>query len=110
MATSIESSGLRCVAAADEGVESGELADHLRDDIVELVAVGDAIDERQIALAHGDPVDALHVAVVEVVALQPPGIEEEAVELLARSGMEGPVGEVEFGFAEGFGVGEAGGL
>ena len=44
-------------------------------------------------------------AVVEVVALQPPGIEEEAVILLARVGGDGPVGEIDLGLALRLGIG-----
>ena len=102
--------GFARVSAADEGVERGELADHLRDDVVQLAAIGDAIDEGQIAVAHGGPINALHVAVVEVVALQPPGIEKEAADTLAGVGGEGPVREIDLGLGHGLGVGEGGGL
>ncbi len=95
------------VSAADEGVQRGELADHLRDNVVQFVAVGDAIDEGQIAVAHGGPIDALHVAVVEVVALQPPGIEKEAAELFARIGGEGPVREIDCALAMALGSASA---
>ena len=70
--------GLARVAAANKSMQRGKLADHLRDHIVKLVAVGHAIHQRQVAVAHRRPIHAMHVAVVEVVALQPPCIQKDA--------------------------------
>ena len=91
-------------------MERREFADHLRNDVVEFGAIGDAIDEGEIAIARGGPVDALHVLVVEIVALKTPGIEEDAAIFVAGIGGEGPVGEIDFGFGHGLGVGKAGGF
>ena len=38
--------GFAAIAAMNEGVQGGELADHLGDDVIEFFAVRDAIDER----------------------------------------------------------------
>ena len=64
------------VAADNERVQHGEFADHLGDHEIQLIASCDAVDQRKVAIAHGDPVDAVHVAVVEVVTLETPGIDE----------------------------------
>ena len=66
-------------------------ADHLRDDIGQLAAVGDAIDERQVLGANRRPVDAVHVAVVEVVALEPPRLDEHLPPFVARIEAERPL-------------------
>ena len=53
------------IAAPNKRVQRGKLAHHLRNHVVELVAVGHAIHQRQIAVAHRRPIHAVHVAVVE---------------------------------------------
>src|SRR6185437_2722769 len=97
--------GLALVATKDERMEGGKLAYHLRDHIVQLVAVRHAVDERQISVAHGNPVDALHVRIVIVVALEPPGIEKNAAVLGAGRRSPSPVRKIDFGLAQSLGVG-----
>ena len=97
MAISILSEGLRGVAARTKVCSADSSLTICAMTVVQLVAVGDAIDEREIAVAHGDPVDALHVAIVEIVALEAPCVEEDAAKLLARIGGDGPVREVDCG-------------
>ena len=67
---------LSCVTADHEGVKHGEFADHLGDHEIQLIAACDTVHQRKVAVAHGNPVDAVHVAVVEEVALEAPRIDE----------------------------------
>ncbi len=80
-----------CIAASNEDVQRGQLADHLRDHLVQLLPVRYPIHQRQIALTHGVPVDALHVAIVEIIAFQAPRVQKYAAEFRARIGEERPV-------------------
>ena len=82
--------GFAVVAAVHEGVQGGQFAHHLRDHIVQFLAVRHPIHQRQVARADGVPVHAVHVAVVEIIALQPPRIHEDAAKIRARIGGEGP--------------------
>src|ERR1700756_1961531 len=84
------------IAATDEDVQRGKLADHLSDDIIQLIAIRHAIDEREIAVADGFPVESVRVAVVEVVALEAPGVEEQFVEFGLGTGRETPARDVDF--------------
>ena len=81
------------VTAAHEDVQRGQFAHHLRQDVGQLRAIGDAIDERQVLRLHRRPVHAVHVAVVEVVALEPPRLGEHLPPLVARIEPERPVAE-----------------
>ena len=56
-------------------VQRRELAHHLRDHIVQFFAIRHAIHQWQIAIANPRPIQSMHIAVVEIIALQPPGIE-----------------------------------
>ena len=79
------------VAAVDEDVQRRQLAHHLGQDVGELGAIGDAIHQRRVLRAHGRPVHAVHLAVVEVVALEAPGFGEHLTPLVARVEPELPV-------------------
>ena len=83
------------VAAAHEDVERRQLAHHLRQEVAQLGAVGHAIDQRQVLGADGRPVEAVHAAVVEVVALEPPRLGEHLPPLVARVEVERPVARAE---------------
>ncbi len=83
------------VAAVDEDVERGQLAHHLAEEVRQLGAVRDPGDERSVLLQHRGPVHAVHVAVVEVVALEPPRLDEHLMPLLARIDGELPRGEID---------------
>ena len=65
---------LPCIATYDEGIQGAQLAHHLGDHIVQFVAIRDAVNKGQIAVARLRPIDALHVAVIKVVALQTPSV------------------------------------
>ena len=78
--------------------------------IVQFFAVGDAVDQRKVAVADFGPVHAVHVAVVEIVALEAPGVEEHAAEFGAGVGENRPAGHIDFGFAVGLGIGKRGGF
>ena len=82
-------------------MESGELADHLRDDVVELTSVGDPIDERHVAILHGRPVDPLHLTVIEVVALEPPRVDEELTKFDTGVGQDRPARKIDLRLARG---------
>ena len=68
-----------------------ESRDHLRQDVAEFRAVGHPIDQRLVLLPHRGPVEAMHAAVVEVVALEAPGFGEHLPPLEARIEAERPV-------------------
>ena len=72
------------VAAVDEDVQRRQLAHHLREDVGQLAAFGDAIDQRGVLGPDGGPVHAVHLAVVEVVALEAPRLGEHLPPLVAR--------------------------
>src|SRR5581483_1563425 len=71
-------------AAADAGVRGVQLADHLADDIVQLLAVADVVEQRLIHLPHLVPVHAVHVRIVEAMLHDTPAFIEN---LLALSPM-----------------------
>ncbi len=81
------------VAAADEDVERRQFADHLREDVAQLGAIGHAIDERHVLRLHRRPVEAVHAAIIEVIALEPPRLREHLAPLVARIESERPVGK-----------------
>ena len=83
------------VAAADEGVQGRELADEVGQEVVELGPVADPLDERPVALEQALVVDVVEVAVVEVIPLHAPGVDEHLPPLLARIDREGPLGKVD---------------
>ena len=70
-----------------------ELAHHLGDQIAQFLPVSDAVHERQIFLQHRRPVHTVQVAVVEEIALQPPGFGEHLAPFLARVEREGPIAQ-----------------
>ena len=72
------------VPGANEDVQRRELGDHLRHQVRELVAIGDAVDERKVLVEHRLPVHTVHAGVVEVVALEPPGVDKELSPVLAN--------------------------
>ena len=101
--------GFADIAAVHEDVQCRQLAHHLRDHIVQLLAVGYAIDQRQVARTHGIPVHALHVAIVEVIPFQPPRIEKDAAEVRARIREERPGGHVDRRLFQRLRIGECSG-
>ena len=72
------------VAGADEDVKRRQLGDHLRDDIRQLAAIGDAFGQRGVLGAYRRPVQTVHVAVIEIVALETPRLDEHLPPLVAR--------------------------
>src|SRR5262245_7776490 len=82
------------VAASDESVKCRQLSHQLSDDIVQLLAVSDAIYQGKIFLAHGNPIDAMHLSVIEIVALQPPGVDEQFTKLIAWFERETPFAQI----------------
>src|SRR5262249_54463258 len=70
------------VAADDESVKSRQLSHQLSYDVVQLLAVGDPIYQGEIFLAHGDPIDTMHLSVIEIGALQPPRVDEQFTKLI----------------------------
>src|SRR5665647_1748749 len=83
------------VATADERMQGRELADEVGQKVVELGAVTDPVDERTVALEQALIVDVVEIAVVEVVALHPPGVDEHLAPLLTGIDREGPLGQVD---------------
>ena len=81
-----------CIPAVHKDMQRGQLADHLRDHVVQFLPVRHPIDQRQIALAHGVPVHPLHIAIVKIIALQTPRVQKYAAEIRARIREEGPGG------------------
>jgi len=100
---------LAVVPAADVHVEGGQLADHLPQQVAQLRAVGDPGGQRLVLLAHRRPVQVVHVGVIEVVALEAPGLDEHLPELLAGVKGEGPVRQIHLGLIELLGAAEGGG-
>ena len=92
------------IAADDEVVQGGEFSDHLGEDVGEVGARGDAVDERGVLGLDGGPVDAVHAAIVEVIAVQAPGLVVHLSPLIARAERELPAGEVDGGLAEVLGL------
>src|SRR5262245_53930474 len=82
------------IAAADEGVKSRQLSHQLSYDIVQLLAVGDPIYPWNIFLAHGNPIDSMHVSVIEIIALHPPGVDEQFTKLIAWFERETPFAQI----------------
>jgi hypothetical protein len=81
-------------------VERGQLAHHPADQVGQLVAGGDAVHERQVLVQHGLPVDAVHAGVVEVIALQAPGVHEDLAPVLAHVDGKAPSRQVDAGIRE----------
>ena len=97
------------VTAPHEDVQRRQLAHHLRQHVGQLGAIGDAIHQRRVLRAHGRPVHAVHLSVVEVVALEAPAFGEHLPPLVARVQPEPPVADGEhllgqFGRRRGFGA------
>ena len=63
---------LRPLAAADVGVAVVQLADQFAEQIGEIIAVIHKREERGVFVAHGLPIDAVHVRRVEEIAHLPP--------------------------------------
>ncbi len=72
------------VAAEVVGVADVELRDHLPDDVAQVLAGHAVVEHLLVVRPHGRPVHAVHVGDVEVVALEPPRLDEELPPLLAR--------------------------
>ena len=72
------------IAAADAVVPDLQLADHLDQQFVQVLAALHELEQRLVARAHRAPVEAMHVRVVEVLLLHAPGLVEDLVPFLAR--------------------------
>ncbi len=76
--------GVAVVAAAHIGVRIADLAEHLTDQVIQILARTDERQEQPIAVVNVLPVDAIHGRGVEEIALEPPGILEHLGPLLLR--------------------------
>ena len=81
-------------------MECGEFADELRDQVIELIPVSNAVDERQVPLQQSGPVDAVQIAVVKVVTLQAPCFNEHLAPLFAGDDRENPAPQVHLRLAQ----------
>src|SRR5215475_9772094 len=88
------------IAADDESVKRRQLSHQLSYDIVQLLAVGDSIYQGEIFLAHGDPIDTMHPSVIEIVALQPPGVDEQFTKLITWFKRETPFAQIHMGVCQ----------
>ena len=75
---------LAVFAAADEGMQRRQLAHHLPQQVVELGPAGHPQAQGAVLLEHRRPVDAVHLRVVKIVALQAPRLAEHLLPLLPR--------------------------
>ena len=71
----------QAAAAGDAGVRSVDVADHLHDDVVQLLGVGDVGEQRLVRVLGRGPVDAVHVGIVEAVLHDAPGFFEDLLAL-----------------------------
>jgi len=85
----------RVVAAHLVAVRRAQLALHLPHQIRELVAARDSIDQRQIAVVDGVPVDLGHVVGPELVALQTPRLAVHLSPLCARVDLDAYATQIE---------------
>src|SRR5690348_12104961 len=65
-------------------MSDGELTARERDEITKVRTMPDVRQERRVLLVHGLPIRAVHLGVVEVIALRPPGFLEDLGPLRAR--------------------------
>ena len=72
------------IAAADAVMADLQLADHLDQQFVQVLAALHVLEQRLVARPHGLPIEAMHVRVVEVLLLHAPGLLEDLVPFLAR--------------------------
>ena len=84
--------GAAVAAGRGAGVRGVQLADHLVDDVHQLVAVGDESHQRLVLGAHGVPVGAVELGIVEAILHAAPGVVEHLVPFL---GLFDPDGDVE---------------
>jgi hypothetical protein len=89
------------VPAADEGVQGRELADEVGDEVVELGPVADPLDERAVAFHEPVVIDVVEVAVVEIVPLHAPGVDEHLPPLRARIDGKGPLRKIDLPLGQG---------
>jgi hypothetical protein len=89
------------IAAADECVEGGQLADKVGEQVIELGAVAHPLDEGPVAVEQPLVIDVVQVPVVEIIALHAPGVGEHLAPLLPRVDRERPAREVHLFFREG---------
>ena len=85
------------IASEDEGVERRKFTHHAGDEGAQFVAVPHAPQQLAVFLPHQLPIDAVHVGVVEIVAVEPPGIGEGFTEFIGWNDGEGPVGQGDAG-------------
>ena len=74
------------VARTDLRMQRADFAHHHAQHVVQFGAVGHALDQRRVARAHGVPVDAAHLRVVQEVAVHAPGVVEHLLPFHARIG------------------------
>ena len=70
----------RQTVAGDPQVRGVELTEHQAHETVKILAHGDVIDERPVLDAHGAPVDAVILRVIELLGEGPPALLEHLVE------------------------------
>ena len=68
----------------DVSVRVGEFADHLAQDVSEIVAAGDIGKQNFVLLPHRFPIHAVHAGLEEVIALLPPDLVEDLPPLGGR--------------------------
>ncbi len=68
------------------------------------------VEQLAIFVAHGLPVDAVHIAVVEVIAMQTPGVGELLFEFVGRNDGKRPVVEIHDGIGQSFRIFQRPGL
>src|SRR5262249_61985386 len=76
------------VAARVVRMADVQLAEHLAQEILEVVTRRDARGQRTILLPHAVPIDAVHLAVVEEIAVETPGLVQHLRPLVARRDAE----------------------
>ena len=89
------------VAAAVVGVADVEFAEHLAQAIRQVATRADAVGQGAILLPDAFPIHAMHLGVIEEIALQPPGLVQHLLPFFARIDAQRPAGKVDlrlFGF------------
>ncbi len=81
----------RVSAGRGTGVRGVELADHLVDDVHQLVAVGDVGHQRLVLGAHRVPVGAVQLGIVEAILHATPGVVEHLLPFLRLVDPDGDV-------------------
>ncbi len=83
------------ITAHHENMKRRQLPDHLTDQVGELAAIRDPIDQGEVLLEDLRPVHTMHARVVEEVSLESPRLHEELSPLPLRIYRERPAFEVD---------------